>query len=63
MKSETRLPEQWRRAANDLGLKIIEDQQLRLPSNKTLLATVLLLWFGARNGMIIAADYRSAGPE
>ena len=58
MENETRLREQWRRAANDLGLEILEDQQLRLPSGKTLRAIVLPSRLGAKNGIVIAIDYR-----
>src|SRR5262245_45568757 len=53
------VPEKGRRAADDLGLKIVTPFEFIPPSGHRVFVPVLLREFGARHGMLITENYGS----
>lgn len=55
--SNSKLIHKWQQARDDLGLRITAPAEIDLGNGDTIRADVLLLDFGAKNGMIVITDF------
>ena len=53
---ESRLPAEWKRVANDLGLEIVSPYEVILPSGSRIRAPVLVRHIGGPKGILVVSD-------
>ena len=60
--SNSKLVQEWMRAARDLGLRVIAPFTVELSSGARIEVEFLLKDFGALNGMLIVTDFSRIAP-